>query len=249
MSEIIEIFENLKIEYNNSKKSNINDNIKSNINDNTTDNIKSNINDNTKDNIKSNINDNNKVIINKGTGAGGKNTNINGKSFENITNIENILFNNKFEKIVLEKSKYSYYLYKNIDNKKIIYLLQNGLKLFMKKNFNINLFRCPDEAYIIQINDKYIMKILEKKAQHVDGYVDLKLWSGPSLKREYEIILGKKFTVEYAFCVNKFLQDKINSNIDKYKILNQILNESNINIFYGEDDNYFDKIYKWINNF
>lgn len=188
-------------------------------------------------------------ITNKGTGAGGKNTNINGKNFEYITDIENKLLENNYEKKITDKSKHGYYLYQNIDNNKIIYLSQNGLKLYIKQNFNIELFRCPDEAYIIKKDEKYIIKILEKKAQYVEGSVETKLWSGPSLKREYEIILGKDFTVEYAFCVSKFLQEKINSNIEKYKILKQILNESNIPIFYGEDTDYFDIIYEWINNF
>ena len=143
--------------------------------------------------------------INKGTGAGGKNTNVNGKSFEELTNIENKLFENNYEKKVLQKSKYGYYLFNN----KIIYLSQNGLKLYFKKEFNIDLFRCPDEAYIIEKDGKYIVKILEKKAQYVEGSVETKLWSGPSLKREYEIIMGEKFSIEYAFCLSNFLKERI----------------------------------------
>jgi hypothetical protein len=192
---------------------------------------------------------NDDLIKNKGTGAGGKNTNKNGKSFENITDIETKLIENKYEKKKIDKTKYGYYLYKNIDNNKIIYVSQNGLKLYIKEKFNIELFRNPDEAYIIEKNGKYIIKILEKKAQNVEGSVETKLWSGPALKREYEIIMGNNFVIEYAFCVSKFLQEKIISDDKKYKVLKQILDESNINIFYGEDCNYFDKIYEWINNF
>jgi len=195
------------------------------------------------------IEKNDDLIKNKGTGAGGKNTNKNGKKFENITDIEIKLIENKYEKMKMDKSKYGYYLYKNIDNNKIIYVSQNGLKLYIKQKFDIELFRNPDEAYIIEKNGKYIIKILEKKAQNVEGSVETKLWSDPSLKREYEIIMGQKFVIEYAFCVSKFLQEKIISNDNKYKVLNQILDESNINIFFGEDSDYFDKIYEWINNF
>jgi hypothetical protein len=195
------------------------------------------------------IEENNDLIKNKGTGAGGKNTNKNGKSFENITNIETKLIDNKYEKKNIDKTKYGYYLYKNIDNNKIIYVSQNGLKLYIKQKFDIELFRNPDEAYIIEKNGKYIIKILEKKAQNVEGSVETKLWSGPALKREYEIIMGNNFVIEYAFCVSNFLQEKIISNDKKYKVLKQILDESNINIFFGEDSNYFDKIYEWINNF
>jgi hypothetical protein len=187
--------------------------------------------------------------INKGTGAGGKNTNANGKRFEYITDIQSKLFENKYKKKILGKGKYSYYLYKNINNNKIIYLSQNGLKLYVKKMFNIEIFRKPDEAYIIEKNGKYIMKILEKKNQNVEGSVETKIHACYFLRREYEIIMGKNFSIEYAFCLNKFFKDKINSNKKKYTILKQMLDEYNITIFFGEDDDYFDKIYKWINNF
>ena len=95
------------------------------------------------------IEENNDLIKNKGSGAGGKNTNKNGKSFENITDIETKLIDNKYEKKNIDKTKYGYYLYKNIDNNKIIYVSQNGLKIYIKQKFDIELFRNPDEAYII----------------------------------------------------------------------------------------------------
>ena len=62
-------------------------------------------------------------------------------------------------------------------------------------------------------------------------------------------MMGENFSIEYAFCLSKYLGNKINSNTKKYKILKQILQESNINIFFGEDNDYYDKIYTWINNF
>jgi hypothetical protein len=116
--------------------------------------------------------------MNKGTGAGGKNTNIYGKKFEDKTNNENKLIDDGFIKESYSKTKYGYYLYKTI-----YFTLQNGLKLFIKSKYDIDIFRCPDEAYII--------KILEKKEQNVEGSVETKLWSSPSLKREYELILGE----------------------------------------------------------
>jgi hypothetical protein len=68
----------------------------------------------------------------------------------------------------------------------------------MKNRYNIDLFRCPDEAYIIEYtNGRKVVKILEKKEQHVEGSVETKLWSGPSLKREYELMLGDSFELFY----------------------------------------------------
>ena len=119
----------------------------------------------------------------------------------------------------------------------------------MKNKYNIELFRCPDEAYIIEYNKgKKVIKILEKKEQNVSGSVETKLWSGPSLKREYELVLGDNFKVSYGFCVSSFLKNKIESQEKKYKVLLQILNESNIQVLYGDDENYFIKLDDWINN-
>jgi len=195
----------------------------------------------------------NNAGLNKGAGAGGAKTNYFGKIFETKTNnfkrlIEIGYIKNDFMK------KYSY-LEKKIlspeENKKsVVFVLQSGLKKYMKYKYNIELFRWPDEAYIIEhehtLNGKKIVKILEKKEQNVEGSVETKLWSGPSLKREYELILGDGFEVHYGFCVSAFLKKKLESNIPKYLILNQILRENNIEVLFGDDDNYFEKLDDWI---
>jgi hypothetical protein len=188
------------------------------------------------------------VIVNKGTGAGGAATNYFGKKFEEKTNNESILLNNKYIKTTLSKKVNDYYLSKTFDDKIIIFLLQNGLKTYMKNKYNILLFRCPDEAYIIEYNTcKKVIKILEKKNQNVEGSVDTKLWAGPSLKREYELVLGEDWEVHYGLCVSEFLQKKFNSN-KKYTILNTILNENNIDVLFGDDKNYFEILDNWINS-
>lgn len=191
-------------------------------------------------------------IINKGTGAGGANTNYYGKKFEEKTNNQQRLLEmgytkNSFTK--KPKKEYDYYLSKSIDDKTIVFVLQNGLKMYMKNKYNIELFRCPDEAYIIEYTSgRKVIKILEKKEQNVEGSVETKLWSGPSLKREYELILGAEFEVYYGFCVSEFLKKKFVSNEKKYTILNTILKESNIAVLFGDDENYFETIDNWINN-
>ncbi len=198
------------------------------------------------------------LTINKGTGAGGSNTNFYGKKFEDSTNNEKNLLNDGFSKVYFHnennksksnKSKIkNFYLIKTFEDKKIIFVKQTNLKKYVKEKYNIELFRFPDEAYIIEYdNGNCHIKILEKKEQHVDGSVETKLWSGPSLKREYELVLGDKFTVYYSFCVNSFLQKKLLSEDKKYIILNKILNENNILVFFGDDNDYFDKINNWVN--
>ena len=188
-------------------------------------------------------------IVNKGTGAGGANTNYHGKKFEEITNNETRLIKNEYKKTTFTKKVNDYYLSKTFDDKTIVFVSQNGLKTYMKNKFNILLFRCPDEAYIIEYNTgKKVIKILEKKNQNVEGSVETKLWAGPSLKREYELILSEDWTVHYGFCVSKFLKKKINSNEVKYTILNTILNENNIDVLFGDDENYFETLDDWINS-
>lgn len=201
------------------------------------------------------------VKKNRGIGAGGANTNLHGKKFEEQTNIENYLLEKGFEKTVfseVKKNKYDYILSKSFDNevigKKIIYLSQNGFKTYMKKYFNIDVFRCPDEAYIIEYQDgKKIIKVLEKKEQNVDGSVETKLWACPSLKREYEIVLNTndtftQFNICYALCVNEFLHKSLTSDKQKYQILRKILQESDVTFFQGDVDNYFDRLYEWLLN-
>ena len=179
--------------------------------------------------------------VNKGTGAGGSNTNYYGKLFEEKT------INPDLQEGY--RCANNYYLLKRDTEKTIVFVLQYGFKTYMKNKYNITMFRCPDEAYIIEYNTgKKVIKIIEKKEQKVEGSVETKLWSGPSLKREYEIVLGEAFEVHYAFCVNAFLKHKLLSNNNKYIILNRILNENNIVVMFGDDDDYFEKANQWLNN-
>lgn len=191
-------------------------------------------------------------IINKGTGAGGANTNFYGKQFEEITNNQKRLLDMGYTKHSFTKKPKKlndYYLSKSFEDKTVVFVLQNGLKMYMKNKYNIDLFRCPDEAYIIEyISGRKVIKILEKKEQNVEGSVETKIWSGPSLKREYELVLGPEFEVFYGFCVNEFLKNKLISNKKKYITLNTILNENNIDVLFGNNENYFESLDTWFNN-
>jgi hypothetical protein len=187
-------------------------------------------------------------LINKGTGAGGSMTNISGKSFEEKTDNEDNLLNLGFVKTTLNDTKCGYYLKKDYKDKSIVYVSQSGLKIYMKEKYNIDMFRCPDEAYIITYKRRkhIVIKILEKKAQNGNGSVETKLWAGNSLKREYMLVLGNMFKVEYAFTISSYLENKMKSNHEKYNILNKILNEDSINVFYGDSPDYINNINNWI---
>ena len=58
--------------------------------------------------------------------------------------------------------------------------------------------------------------------------------------------LDFNFTISYAFCISTFLQNKFNSMQVKYKIIKEIMMEDGINIFYGEEINYFNQLLAWI---
>lgn len=190
--------------------------------------------------------------VNKGTGAGGSNTNYYGKQFEEKTNNQIRLLNSGYVKNSFTKKPkkiFDYYLSKTFADKTVVFIMQNGLKMYMKNKYNIELFRCPDEAYIIEYNTgRRVIKIVEKKEQNVDGSVETKLWASPSLKREYEIILGSDFEVHYCLCISQFLEKKITSADKKYIVLNKILDESNISVLFGDSENYFEIFDKWLNN-
>ena len=193
-------------------------------------------------------------IINKGTGAGGANTNYYGKQFEENTNNQQRLLEMGYEKkYFTQTSKNTQdnydYLSKTFEDKTVVNVSQEGLKKYCKNKYNIEIIRKPDEAYIIEYtNGVKVIKILEKNEQNVEGSVETKLWAGLALKREYELVLGTEFKVVYGFCVNKFLQNKFVSGDKKYMILNQILQENDIAVLFGEDENYFQTLDDWIGN-
>jgi hypothetical protein len=192
------------------------------------------------------------IIINKGTGAGGANTNYYGKKFEEKTNNEQRLLEMGYTKNSFTKKPkkvFDHYLSKTFEDKTIVFVLQHGLKMYMKNKYNIDLFTLPDEAYIIEYTSgRKVIKILEKKEQNVEGSVETKLLAGHTIKRIYELALGPEFEVFYGFCVSKFLKNKLISTKPKYTLLNRALIESNIAVLFGDDENYFETFDTWLNN-
>ena len=190
---------------------------------------------------------------NRGTSAGGQQTNINGKSFEQKTANECRLVHQGFVRKTIPGAtgKYAYYLEKG----EVVYLTQGGLQAYFKFFFEKELCRCPDEAYLIRYesgnlippyNARYILRILEKKYQSTAGSVDTKLLAGPGFIAEYEFSLGPDFTVEYAFCINAYLQNYYSSESLKYRALRFINEKYCIKVFYGEEPDYYEHLDVWI---
>jgi len=215
----------------------------------------------------------------KGHG-GGKNTNLEGKSFEALTeNISKLLEQGFVYEFWNQTSKHAFTLSKTFDytsplaipdsgggegavdnigekeggrrwEKRILYLAQGGFKTFMKNEYGLKFPRYPDEAYLVAYsNGRKVLKILEKKAQHVEGSADTKLMAANAFREEYRFFGEGKFEVEYAFCLNAFFKEKFHSVSDKnrkYIFLQQLLKKEGIEVFYGEDADYFDRLSEWI---
>ena len=190
------------------------------------------------------------VILNRGTGAGGANTTKNGGNFEEKTNNQKRLLQNGWRKEKFPNSKKDFdYLSKREGDTKIICAKKHAFKKYMKNNHNTNLFREPDESYIKECkNSKIKVKILEKKNQNMEGSVDIKILAGPCFKKEYQYVLGENVEVSYAFCLSSWYKKKFMSGEKKYTILKQILEEDNIVVLFGDDEDYFEKLDKWINS-
>jgi len=199
---------------------------------------------------------------NKGTGAGGANTNVNGKSFEMKTSNEPRLLESGFVRKnipgVGDKNKTGFYLVKEMSpTTAVVYLTQGGLKAYFKHFFGKEMCRCPDEAYLFKHGcdggASYTLKILEKKNQNTSGSVDTKLLAGKAFIDEYIYCLGgdgegdsAPFTVEYAFCINEFLKKDYIADTVKSKALRFIHKKDGISVLFGDDPDYFEKLDAWL---
>lgn len=167
---------------------------------------------------------------------------ISGKEFERKTDCTQILIDDDYTENKISNCEDTY-LSKKMDDKEITFV-QFKFKKIMEMKFGKSVLRRPDEAFIIEKSDNITtIKILEKKNQTSIG---AKLLAGPSLKEAYKKELGNNFNIEYAFCLNNYYKDLFESKTDKYVIMQEILKENNISIFYGEDADYFDKLKEWI---
>jgi hypothetical protein len=182
------------------------------------------------------------TIQNRGTGAGGKNTNINGKNFEKKISLVPYLLSNDFQKKNLTKK--NYYLELCVGNLSMKYMQQNVFRQYMKKKYSETVIRVPDEVVIVEKEGrKPVLFVIEIKNQNVEGSVETKLWACDGLKYEYEYLYFDIFDVEYCIVVNDFLKNKFEDKENtKYQILRSYYEKRQIKLFYGESEKYANKI-------
>jgi hypothetical protein len=173
-------------------------------------------------------------IVNRGTGAGGGATNASGKPFEELTSIEPKLLELGFQHVKAGKKSY-------LTKDNVAFLTQGTLKAYVKQEFDKNVNRNPDEAYLIKRPDCHVLRILEKKNQNGAGSVSDKLYNGPSFVEYYEWALGEGFKVEYAYCLSPFLEELYK----KDAFLQHFYIKHNIKVFFSSDPEYFTKVGSW----
>jgi|TARA_B110000259_G_C14006669_1_gene398122 hypothetical protein len=197
---------------------------------------------------------NEKSNKNKGTGAGGVLTNVNGKSFESKTDNTEKLKRDGYLYVPFDGKDGTKYLSKSFEDKTITFLKQQEFIKYMKSKYDKVMFRRPDEAYVIEYkNGDKCLKVIEKKNQTVDGSVIEKCIGSSNIREEYkealkyEEELDNEWTVKYCLCVSLFLKKKFESESKKYIIWNKIWEEQKIDVFSGEAPDYETNINKWIN--
>ena len=183
---------------------------------------------------------------NRGTGAGGANTNKSGKTYEDKVDIENILIGkHNFDKCLNKKPNYTY-LENTAGERNIRFFKQGNLKKYFATK-GIILYRFPDMAIIKETENKKHLIIFEVKNQTVAGSVDTKLWAGESIRREYELCVGEEYKVDYIFILSDYFKIEFATN-PKFKILAKIHEEQGIKHMFGSEDDYMEKMIELVMN-
>jgi len=176
-------------------------------------------------------------IINKGTGAGGANTNKNGLQFEEVADLKD-----RYESIIRRKIgsevKFKGHLCTFIEVSK------SALHKYMEKIGEKNMMlkpaagcKKPDEAYI-DLEKKNIF-IIEKKFQQTSGSADEKLQTGYFKQLHYKELFPN-FKIYYMYCLSDWF--KREESALKY------LKDSGIPVFWGNSETCKEKIIEFIHN-
>ena len=178
-------------------------------------------------------------IPNKGTGAGGSNTNKNGLSYEELTDLDN-------RTTILEIDKYSSKIRFDKHEKQFIKTKQHNFFKYMITVGDIdeNIEKAhgcknPDECYIDQELKKLF--IIEKKFQQSPGSVcekiqtpDFKLWQYSRTFPKYDIV--------YIYCLSDWFKSNCKPEME-------YLEFKKIPVFWGNNQNYKDDIINFIINY
>jgi len=180
-------------------------------------------------------------IINKGTGAGGANTNLNGLSYEELTDLKD-----KYKTCILNKTDNIYEVEFEGYSRKFIKANKSALHKYMKKNGEKNPHlqpaagcKEPDEAYIDPNNN--VVFIIEKKFQQTSGSVDEKIQTGHFKKMHYEELFPK-FKIYYVYCLSDWFKK------NEYKSTLNYLKINGIPVFWGSSETFKEDMIEFIHS-
>lgn len=177
-------------------------------------------------------------IINKGTGAGGCNTNKNGLPYEKLTEL-------KEEYKIINSEKHYKKIKFNNTNKEFITVKQSGLFKYMNDKINKKVFKAhgcknPDECFIDETNK--IIFIIEKKFQQTSGSVCEKIQTSNFKIWQYNRTFFHKYKIIYCYCLSDWFKENCKAEIEYLKFYK-------VPFFWGSDKDYKKDIIKFIINF
>lgn len=166
--------------------------------------------------------------INQGTGAGGANTNANGLPFENMTDLST-------HHIIIDEGQFSKTIqFANLNSEKqFIYTKQANFRRYMGDRIDniirpLHGARNPDEVYIDEANHNIF--IIEKKNQNTSGSKCECIQTAVNKQRNYNRRIPM-YNVVYIYCLSSWFRDNCQAELDD-------LNEDNIPVFWGNEQNY-----------
>ena len=166
---------------------------------------------------------------NRGTGAGGANTNRNGLAWEAKINPKNSDLFTIEDDIIKNKSSELTRVFKS-QNKFVKYMKD-------KDEFRGNKTYNPDFAFIDDVNKK--LYILEAKNQNNSGSVDEKITTSDFKKYAYKEMYPN-YTLKYGYVLNNWFKNS------RYNLVHAYNKINNVETLWGEDEDYFEKLNKWL---
>ncbi|WKX02266.1 PD-(D/E)XK nuclease superfamily protein [Candidatus Mycoplasma mahonii] len=176
------------------------------------------------------------IIKNKGTGAGGSNTNLHGIRFEEDTYLKDWIIKAGFTLEPIKQSTLRSELYKIFEGDKLMaYYGRQGQIYHALKLHNLDQFSNEHISKVLskKINpDGFILclarnhlTIFEKKWQQTSGSVDEKIQTGPFKLLMFEKLLRNSgISCQYNYILSPWFQSKVYRNVKEYYEDNKKIN-------------------------
>lgn len=183
---------------------------------------------------------NGKTSKNRGTGAGGSNTNKNGLPYEELTDLNDMVT------VVQQSTLYSKVTFSSDVRKTFIKTKQANLFKYMNSINELNTHvekahgcKNPDECYIDTVSKN--MFVIEKKFQQCSGSVCEKIQTGPFKLWQYTRTFPK-YKIVYVYCLSAWFKENCKSELE-------YLAQQGIPVFWGNSTTYKQDIVDFIVNY